>query len=228
MDYYKLRNIQADTDMRIGHRQGRQHDRRQKDGHHGMSGIDGGSLLWAIGAEEIVPAIIAILIMLVSGLSQWLGKMKQAQRPGNAPQPPVVVAPPRQVPPEELAMEDEIGEFLRRTAKRRGPQAAQPAPQPALEPVLAEPERSGPVGGQVEEHVKDFLSTGEFSQRSAQLGSEVALADEHLGEHLQQVFDHNVSSLAATPGEVSAQPATPGDAAALDLPVTAAAVSRPC
>jgi hypothetical protein len=188
-----------------------------------MSGIGGGSLLWALGAEEIVPAIIAILIMLVSGLSQWLGKMKQPQRPGNAPQPPVIVAPPRQAPAEELAMEDEIGEFLRRTAKRRGPQAAQSPP--ALEPVLVEPERSGPVGGQVEAHVKGFLNTGEFSQRSAQLGEEVAQADEHLGEHLHQVFDHDVSSLAATPGEISAQPATAGgpssDAAA--LPVTAAA-----
>jgi hypothetical protein len=122
-------------------------------------------------------------------------------------------------------MEDEIGEFLRRTAKRRGPQAAQPAPPPALEPVLVEPERAGPVGGQVDEHVKDFLNTGEFSRRTAQLGGEVAQADEQLGEHLHKVFDHDVSSLAPKPGEVSAQPATAGGPApdAATLPLTAAA-----
>jgi hypothetical protein len=186
--------------------------------------MSGDALLWAIGAEEIVPAVIAILIMLVSGLSQRLGKPRQPQGPAGEPQRPAAAAPPRQVPVEEQAMEDEIGEFLRRTAKRRGPQAAPPA---ALEPVLVEPERTGPIGGRVEEHVKDFLNAGEFSHRTAALGGEVAQADEQLGQHLHQVFDHNVSSLAATPGEVSAQPAAvvgpAADLAALELPATAAA-----
>jgi hypothetical protein len=190
--------------------------------------MSGESLVWAIGAEEIIPAIIAIVIMLVSGISQYLGKMRQPQRPaGGPPQRPVVAAPPQQAPGEGPAMEDEIGEFLRRTARRRGPQAAQPDPQPALEPVLVEPELAGPVGGQVEEHVKDFLNAGEFSRRSAQLGDEVAQADEQLGQHLHQVFDHNVSSLAAKPGDVSAQPAVvvgpAADVAAIELPVSAAA-----
>lgn len=188
----------------------------------------GDALPFAAGEEAIVLAIIAVLSVLFSGLSKLLEKLRQAQRPpNNPPQRPGGMAPPRQVPGEGQAMEDEIGEFLRRTAKRRGPQAAQAAPPPALEPELIEPERSGPVGGQVAEHVRDFLSSGEFSHRTAPLGGEVAQADEQLGEHLHQVFDHDVSSLEAKPGEVSAQPAAvvgPGaDLAAVDLPVTAAA-----
>ena len=63
-----------------------------------------------------------------------------------------------------------------------------------------------PVGGQVSEHVQKYLDEQAFTQREDALGKEVAQADRQIDQHLQQVFDHRVSKLEATPGEAAAPP----------------------
>ncbi len=115
---------------------------------------------------------------------------------------------------------EEIEEFMRRAANRRNVQGTQPAPAPPPTPAAAEPARAQvgveqPVGGQVEEHVKKYLDAQEFSRRSQELGEEVAEVDREVGQHLHEVFDHQVSRLEVVPGEAAAPPeaAEPSDLA---------------
>jgi hypothetical protein len=63
-----------------------------------------------------------------------------------------------------------------------------------------------PVGGRVTEHVRRRMDTSEFQQRSARLGAEVAQADDQMDARLQQKFGHEVSRLAAQPGEAAVAP----------------------
>jgi len=180
------------------------------------------ALLWAAGVFEWVPFLVAILIMLASALAQWLGKMRQA------PQRPAGAAPPPARRPQGNAVDDEIGEFLQRAAQRRAKQGAPsspPARRPAEQPVLAEAAPETPVGGQVSEHVQEFLDAGEFSRRTSQLGGEVAQTDAQLGEHLHEVFDHEVSRLATKPGETAAAPAVEGSPLPEDQPAALVATS---
>jgi len=176
------------------------------------------ALLWAANVFEWLPFLVAILIMLASALAQWLGKARQAQQ---RPQRPAGAAPAPARRPQGNAIDDEIGEFLQRAAQRRSRQAAPPARRPAEQPVLAEAAPEKPVGGQVSEHVQEFLDTGEFARRTAQLGGEVAQTDTQLGEHLHEVFDHEVSRLATKPGETAAAPAVEGSPLPEDQPVAA-------
>jgi len=184
---------------------------------------------WGAGVLEWLPFLVAIIIMIASAVAQWLGKARQApQRPLQGPQRPAGEAPPPARRPQGNAVDDEIGEFLQRAAQRRARQAAPAAPPErrlADQPVLAEAAGETPVGGQVSEHVQEFLDAGEFSRRTAQLGGEVAQTDAQLGEHLRDVFDHEVGRLAERPGESAAAPVVEGSPLPEDQPAAVAATS---
>jgi hypothetical protein len=184
---------------------------------------------------ELIQFVVVLLIFIIPAIGQLLAKVKKIQPPGRGVVKP---RPPRQAPADVL---DEIGEFLRRAVEQRQGKPRQPeqpaARQPVVRPVEAQPaavgkispsppEQPRPVGGQVAEHVKQHLDAEEFSRRTGQLGAEVAQADRQIDQHLRQVFDHNLSQIAATPGETSQAPTVaepPELAAIIELPSTFAA-----
>jgi hypothetical protein len=168
----------------------------------------------AIHFGDLAGIAAVIVIIFASAVWQWLVRSVQLERRMQQPGRP---GPPADRP-RDRTVDDEIGEFLRRAAQRRGPQAAPPlqgAPlrRAAEQPVQAEIVEENaaavekPVGRQVTQHVEAYLDSGEFARRSSELGGEVAQADAQLGEHLRQAFDHEVGKLAEKPGEAAAPPA---------------------
>jgi hypothetical protein len=193
--------------------------------------------LGAAGAGEVW-AVIVFLIVIISWLVQSLGRMRGPQRP-----PPGRVAPRR---PPAQPMEDEIGEFLRRAAQRRGgqvptqPPPSQRGPRPAdptRRPARREPPQPQPVRAEVvrerlarssaEQRVGSGVDTSDIEHRSEQLGVGVARAEAELDQHLHKVLDHEVSSLAGAVGE-TLMPSTTAEPLAADAapaePLTAVAV----
>jgi hypothetical protein len=161
------------------------------------------ALLAAVDFQTI-KFIVVMIVFLLAGLAQLVAKLQKIQPPAGRPRPPRPVAP-------DVA--DEIEEFMRRAANRRNVQGTQPvaAPTPpptpaAVQPGRAEVSAEQPVGGQVEEHVKKYLDAQDFSRRSQELGEEVAQVDRDVGQHLHEVFDHQVSRLEVVPGEAAAPP----------------------
>jgi hypothetical protein len=160
-------------------------------------------LLAAVNPDVLVKIVMLFLIFVVPAIGRVLVTIRKTQPP-----PAVRPRPPRPVAPN---VADEIEEFMRRAAERRKVQGTQPAPvpTPTPTPTLAEPLRSEvvaepPVGGQMEEHVKTYLDAKDFTRRSQELGEEVAQVDRDIGEHLHEVFDHQVSKLEIAPGEAAA------------------------
>jgi len=204
--------------------------------------------LLAQGWQDLIWLIVVILFIVVPAIAQMLAKMGQQQRPGGGRPPgrPPAGGPPVAGRPAAGGLEDEIGEFLRRAAQRREGQAAPPPPpdQPAVgarhpvgPPVMAQPARPQlvqaevvrpqAIGEGIKQHIGEYLDPGEFQRRAAGLGEEVAQADEQIEQRLHARFDHEVSSLADTPGESAAPPPVhpagePEDRVG-ELPSTAAA-----
>ena len=157
---------------------------------------------------ELIGIIIMILVFVVPVIWQAINKQRQQPRP-----PP---ARPRPPGPPAAGVEDEVGEFLRRAGRQRGPQQQAPLPRRPPQPIVAEAvapppdqQRFGhqrPVGAGMAEHVEELLDTDKFERRAAQLGDEVAQSDEQLDQRLHQVFDHKLGRLAETPGESAAAP----------------------
>lgn len=113
--------------------------------------------------------------------------------------------------PAATNVADEIDEFMRRAAQARSKEVAKPVRRPQMRPAVEKPVQAEvvadvPVGGQINKQVEKFLDTQEFSQRSTQLGGEVAQADKSIDQHLHQVFDHKVSKLESVPGEAATAP----------------------
>jgi len=164
--------------------------------------------LVADGLGNLITTIAAILFVVIPIIAQLLAKLREAEqqrRPAQAHRRPM---------PERV--DQEIEEFLRRAGKQReGPPArgagaaeelrrrVGPPPPPSRTPELPVPAvvvEEGPSGESVQQHVQRHLDTKEFTERSAQLGSEVAQADENIDARLQQVFGHSVGRLARGPG----------------------------
>jgi hypothetical protein len=193
--------------------------------------------LLALNIGNLIWLIVVIVFIVLPAIGQLLAKAGHQQRPGGGPRPlrpPGGGAPARRPPAGGL--EDEIGEFLRRAAQQRRAQAAPPprpgpppAPASATGPQVVEAEvvPTPALGEGIKRHVGQYLDAGEFRQRAAQLGGEVAQADQQVEQRLHSRFDHELSLLAATPGESAQAPAAEqpidrlGPAAA--LPPTAAA-----
>ena len=160
------------------------------------------ALLAAVGLDDLIKIAVILLIFVIPAIGQLVAKLRQIPPPDKRP------LPPRPAPPD---VADEIEKFLRRTVQRRPAQdtrpvrAQEPSP-PVAEPVRAEVVGEQRVGGQVTEHVKEYLDEQDFTRRGDQLGKEVAQVDQKIGQHLQQVFDHRVSKLETVPGEAAAPP----------------------
>lgn len=187
------------------------------------------------GIEDFIGILVFVLFLVISIVGQLLAKVRenqeqaqrrqaqqrQAQRPqaaGPAPRP----APGAQARAGQGQdpLKDEIGEFLRRAAERRGAAPAQPArrPAPAQPPVRetrpareTRPVRKTPAP-RIDEPVEvELVEVPSTPSRSAfvptqgatetarlateRLGRDIDQADERMAEHLHQVFDHQVGTL---------------------------------
>lgn len=185
--------------------------------------------LFAIDTVQLIGIIIMILFFVVPAIRQALNKKGQPQRP-QRPQRPAAQGPAPQRRGGNV--EDEIGEFLRRAAQRRGGQQA-PAQVPATRqtgpPAMAQavgpgrgPVTEVPSGEDVLVHVREHLDTGDFDRRAAELGDEVAQADEQIDERLHETFDHDVGRLAGRPGEPRSDTAGEPEDRMAELPSAAA------
>jgi hypothetical protein len=135
-----------------------------------------------------VVVIVFVVISLIRVVASKLGEISQPARP----------APPRS---DSGRIQEQIDEFLRRAAQRRG---GQPAAEPP-KAVEVLPDDDAPVGGRVGQQVQTYLDTSEFRRRSEELGGEVAQSDQQFTKQVGQAFTGEVSRLASRPGE-AAQP----------------------
>ncbi len=179
---------------------------------------------------EVIGVIVFVLFVLVSVIGQLIAKVQEANREAARR---ARAGQARAAPARRGTLEDEIGEFLQKTAQRRGPEqpsvpvpptpprasrplgpplssAARPAPPTPPVPV-AEPVLQAEViadRASVAEHVRSYLVGGKFARETTELGSEVAQADEKMEEHLRERFEHRLGRLGTMGGvTASAQPA---------------------
>jgi hypothetical protein len=160
-------------------------------------------LLADIDFQDVVKFLIILLIFGVPVIGQLIAKFRQMPPPGQRP------LPPRPALPDKLA--DQLEDFLHhRVAQKPQAKPARPAglrslspqaPQPVHAEVVAEVPK--PVGGQVAEHVQQYLDQQDFDHREHELGKKVAQVAQKTDQHLQQVFSHRVSTLEAMPAEAS-------------------------
>ncbi|MFH1264779.1 MAG: hypothetical protein ABIK89_03585 [Planctomycetota bacterium] len=175
-------------------------------------------LLPIAAMEDWIFPLVVVLFLIISGVGQVLAKVREGQeaerRRQQAGQRPRGARPAR--PPARDPLREEVGQFL------RGPE--NPRAANALEPVAAD---LVPDDRSVADHVRQGLGTERFDHLRPELTGEVALADDRMAEHVHDVFDHEVSRLAGTPGESASLPGaeeagTPDDRVTL-IPATAAA-----
>lgn len=201
--------------------------------------------LLALDRGDLIWLIVVILFVVVPAIGQLLARMGRQQQPrgGRPPGRPPGGGAPAGRPPARAAagrppggLEDEIGEFLRRAAQQRQGQPA-PPPRPAGRPNVAQPAgqqlveaevvRQPAIGDGIKQHLGEYLDPEEFRRRAAELGEEVAQADEQIEQRLHAKFNHEVSRLAGRPGESAdaprVEPAEEPEDRLAELPSTAAA-----
>lgn len=209
--------------------------------------IIGGWGLWA-DVGDVIISLIVLAIMVASGLSQILGKVRE-NRPARRPQPARPAKPAQAGGPGARggrgAIEDEIGEFLRQAAQRRAPQAGRPpmaevaAPKAPLDRPGVHSARGGPVHRPAarppEPLEAQVVAPALADQRltsAEQLGGAVAAEEEAMRERVHEAFDHELGTIAPRSGAPAAPPspgaaaepsATPAGGAETAVPVAAAA-----
>lgn len=180
--------------------------------------------LFAAGNDALIELAVILVIGILTGIGKFMGMAQRAQQ-GQPPAPDA--RPPEQ--PIRAGAADEINEFLQRAAKARKGEQVRPVRRAQLRPPVEKPVQvevvgDTPVGVKIVQQVEKDIDTREFTQRSAQLGSEVAQADKQIDEHLHQVFDHRVSKLEAVPGEAATAPVAIApeltEQSLLDIPAT--------
>ncbi len=177
------------------------------------------SLFAQMGTEEIIGLVTVILFFIGPAVWKIIASGQQQKAP-PAGQPRQMQQQARRPAPADV--DDEISQFLRSAAERRGQprqQARQQQARPAERPVEAAVVADEPSGRRVAEHVREHISNQEFAQRASRLGQQVSQTDDRVREHLHEVFDHQVGSLAKKPTRTSAF-AEPKPS---ELPMTAAA-----
>ncbi len=195
-----------------------------------------GVLLADLG--EIIGALIPIVAILFWVLNHLFGgQAKPPARQAQLPRRQPAVRPRAQQPVGGQQVNDEVAEFLRRAAGKRGGQrpaeveVVRPKPvrlaprrlEPAKEviataEVVEDPRLGGRVAGRVLEH------RGPTSQmeRPGALPA-VDQADEKLEKHLHEAFDHQLGSLRARYAASATKPTrTPAAAEIADAPLAAA------
>lgn len=101
-----------------------------------------------------------------------------------------------------------------RTKKPQPPATKQvgrlsPTDQPRIQSRLADRQLDEVrLGGSVAQHVQEHLDTSRFDERAGKLSHLRQRVEQDIGSHVQQVFDHQVGSLAPQ----AAAPAAAGDA----------------
>lgn len=171
-----------------------------------------------LAAGDWVGLVIFLVVMLISVVGQVFNKLKEnVQRPPPRPLPPPDRDPG---PPLGDPLTTEIEDFLNRAKRRPGqlrPQQPPPPPPPRpgnFRPVYGsadvplEIEVIDEKAESVAEHVRTHVGGSNFGQvGSRSLGSEVAKSDDRLAAHLHQVFDHQLGTLAGSPGMSTEIPA---------------------
>ncbi len=148
--------------------------------------------------NELFTIFVVIVFIIVPLIGVVVSKLRE------------IAQPPNPVPPDRNQsgrIQEQIDEFLRRAAQRRGgpPVAAEPQ---AVEIVA---EEDAPVGGRVGQQVQKYMDTSAFRRRGEEMGGEVAQADQQFTQNVGQAFSGQVSRLASRPGE-AAQPVEVMDA----------------
>ncbi len=206
----------------------------------------------AAGIGDFIGILIFVLFIVISVVGQiaakWRESQEQAQkRQAQRPQPRPAAAQPRRAggpAPRGAArpragagqdpLKDEIGEFLRRAAERRGAAPAQPAsgrpgPPPAPsrqsrpiqrrpappveEPIDVELVEAAPA--QDRAPAKPAPQPGDTAKRALEaVGHGIEQADERMIEHLHKVFDHDVGTLQHVQPGVQVQSPLPQTTAA--------------
>ena len=151
--------------------------------------MSGGVLLAA--ANDLFAICVVIAVIIISVIRVLAAKAREGVQAAALP-------PDRN---QSGRIQEQIDEFLRRAAQRRGGQPAAAEAQPAE--ILADDD--APVGGRVGQQVQKYMDTSDFRRRSEQLGGEVAQADQQFTQHVGKAFSGEVSRLASRPGE-AAQP----------------------
>ena len=147
-----------------------------------------------LGAGSDLLSIIFVIIFIVIPLIRAMtSRMREGAQPANP------VPPGRR---EGGRVQEQIDEFLRRAAQRRG---GQPAAATAPQPAEAVAEEDVPVGGRVGQQVQTYMDTSEFRRRGEELGGDIAQADQQFTQQVGQAFSGKVGRLASRPGE-TAQP----------------------
>lgn len=169
--------------------------------------------LLAANFEEVISLIITLAIIGFSVLSQVLGSGDKAKKQQEARRRQQQQKQQQKAQgaarPQANSIESEIEAFLRQARGEAPPQA--PAVQPIAdepvrklvnEPMEVQPIEVEPIepgrgfGRDLATHVQDHIGNDSISQRDAQLGDHVELADERIEQHLEEVFDHEVGHLA--------------------------------
>ena len=115
-DYYKLRNIHADTDMRnaIARSGGAAAQARRRT----MNSIfvDPTLFLFAAGMDDIIPVVVTLLFVLVPVIGNLLANANKKNAQGRPPVKPGGGPKPRANP----GVDKEVADFLRRVAQNQG------------------------------------------------------------------------------------------------------------
>jgi hypothetical protein len=135
---------------------------------------------------------VLIVFVIIPLIGMAASKLQEISKPVN------------RVPPgrgDSGRIQEQIDEFLRRAAQRRGG----PAVVEQAQPVELVADDDAPVGGRVGKQVQSYLDTSAFGRRSEELGGEVAQSDQQFTRQVGQAFSGEVGRLASRPGE-AAQP----------------------
>ena len=195
MDYYKLRNVQADTDMRnaiskIGVTPTTRNEER---------GMNAARCRWR---RPTFGQIVGIVAVIVVSPGAGVGSMSARQHAAAAGRlPRRAAAGPRHVtcrrdrrvsPPRFRAVA---------AAGQAAAAAAPPAGNAASRPNSSRSRLTSRSATEVGKQVEKYLDTGEFSRARRNLAARWSQADAQVNRRLKQVFDHDVSQLAKKPGE---------------------------
>jgi hypothetical protein len=162
----------------------------------------------AAGAGDAFEVVIVVIILLVATVVRLLGQARTLKPPQGLPRPPA-----------DRGVQQQIDEFLRRAAERRGadgPAAGSP-PAPKPEPVVAEAVPDEPVGGRLLRRVQEDLDTSDFRRRGAQMGEEVTQSDKDFQQGVGKAFSGEVGRLAKRPGETAVPTQAVGEPAAVQI-----------
>lgn len=161
------------------------------------------AFVWAALDAEDIGKMIAVAIPILIGIGSFLLQQFQKAGPGQRPAQQRPARPQGAPAGGGGTPADEVEEFLKRVAQRRGAQPAQRAEAarpaaPAAKPVSPPPvpkqkkgRRAKQMGSEVDEHVKQTLDARKFEERAAQMTT-VDRADEAMSEHVKSVFEHRI------------------------------------